>query len=57
MLYHVNNLQIKLCSLRLAKEFMKRITKEIKSHEALHEDNNNLLLQGVKFAFRVHQVQ
>lgn len=47
--------QIKLCSLRLAKEFMKRITKEIKSHEALHEDNNNLLLQGVKFAFRVHQ--
>jgi hypothetical protein len=53
----INNLQIKLCSLRLAKEFMKRITKEIKSHEALHEDNNNLLLQGVKFAFRVHQVQ
>jgi hypothetical protein len=48
---------MKLSSLRLAKEFMKRITKEMESHEALHEDNNNLLLQGVKFAFRVHQVK
>ncbi|XP_073221056.1 INCREASED PETAL GROWTH ANISOTROPY 1-like protein 1 isoform X2 [Cicer arietinum] len=46
--------QMKLCSLRLAKQFMKRITKELESHEALQEDNN-LLLQGVKFAFRVHQ--
>lgn len=47
---------MKLCSLRLAKQFMKRITKELESHEALQEDNN-LLLQGVKFAFRVHQVE
>lgn len=46
---------MKLSSLRLAKEFMKRITKELRSHEALQEDNN-LLVQGVKFAFRVHQV-
>ncbi|KAL5102342.1 hypothetical protein RYX36_006669 [Vicia faba] len=45
--------QMKLSSLRLAKEFMKRVTKEMESHE----DNNNLLLQGVKFAFRIHQVE
>ncbi|KAL1348809.1 hypothetical protein HN51_024831 [Arachis hypogaea] len=45
--------QMKLSSLRLAKEFMKRVTKELESREALQEDN--LLLQGVKFAFRVHQ--
>ncbi|XP_061356473.1 INCREASED PETAL GROWTH ANISOTROPY 1-like protein 1 [Gastrolobium bilobum] len=45
--------QMKLSSLRLAKEFMKRVTKELESNEALQEDN--LLVQGVKFAFRVHQ--
>ncbi|XP_058744685.1 protein CHUP1, chloroplastic isoform X2 [Vicia villosa] len=43
--------QMKLSSLRLAKEYMKRVTKEMESHE----DNNSLLLQGVKFAFRIHQ--
>lgn len=46
---------MKLSSLRLAKEFMKRITKELESSENLQEDN--LLVQGVKFAFRVHQVE
>ncbi|KAF1868926.1 hypothetical protein Lal_00048205 [Lupinus albus] len=46
--------QMKLSSLRLAREFMKRITKELESYEGLQEDN--LLVQGVKFAFRVHQV-
>ncbi|CAL0307737.1 unnamed protein product [Lupinus luteus] len=45
--------QMKLSSLRLAREFMKRITKELECYEALQEDN--LLVQGVKFAFRVHQ--
>ncbi|TKY56496.1 CHUP1 [Spatholobus suberectus] len=45
--------QMKLSSLRLAKEFMKRITKELESTEPLQEDN--LFVQGVKFAFRVHQ--
>ncbi|KAK7305426.1 hypothetical protein VNO77_43332 [Canavalia gladiata] len=43
--------QMKLSSLRLAREFMKRITKEL--DEGLREDN--LLVQGVRFAFRVHQ--
>ncbi|CAJ1970656.1 unnamed protein product [Sphenostylis stenocarpa] len=45
--------QMKMSSLRLAKEFMKRITKELESNELLQEDN--LFVQGVKFAFRVHQ--
>ena len=45
---------MKLSSLKLAKEYMKRITRELESNEALQEDS--LLLQGVRFAFRVHQV-
>ena len=47
-------MQMKLSSLRLAREFMKRVTKELESNEASQEDN--LLVQGVRFAFRVHQV-
>ncbi|KAJ9167548.1 hypothetical protein P3X46_022192 [Hevea brasiliensis] len=45
--------QIKLSSLRLAKEYMKRITKELQINECLDEEN--LLLQGARFAYRVHQ--
>ncbi|TKY47176.1 CHUP1 [Spatholobus suberectus] len=45
--------QMKLSSLRLAREFMKRVTKELESNEASQEDN--LLVQGVRFSFRVHQ--
>ncbi|CAB4282244.1 unnamed protein product [Prunus armeniaca] len=45
--------QMKLSSLRLAKEYMKRIIKEVHSSDCSREDN--LLLQGVRFAFRVHQ--
>ncbi|OIW15504.1 hypothetical protein TanjilG_32908 [Lupinus angustifolius] len=47
--------QMKLSSLRLAKELMKRITKELEQNEVFQEDNL-ILLQGVKFAFRIHQV-
>ncbi|XP_030447558.1 protein CHUP1, chloroplastic isoform X2 [Syzygium oleosum] len=46
--------QMKLSSLRLAKEYMKRIAREMRSSECSQEDN--LMLQGVRFAFRVHQV-
>ncbi|CAL0334984.1 unnamed protein product [Lupinus luteus] len=46
--------QMKLSSLRLAKELMKRITKELEKNEVFEEDNL-ILLQGVKFAFRIHQ--
>ncbi|KAK2643513.1 hypothetical protein Ddye_025276 [Dipteronia dyeriana] len=45
--------QMKLSSLRLAKEYMRRVTKELQSNESSREEN--LLLQGVRFAYRVHQ--
>lgn len=45
--------QMKLSSLKLAKEYMKRIAREMRSSEYSQEDN--LMLQGVRFAFRVHQ--
>ncbi|GLU02555.1 hypothetical protein SLE2022_198010 [Rubroshorea leprosula] len=45
--------QLKFSSLRLAKEYMKRITKELNSNECSQEEN--LLLQGVRFAYRIHQ--
>ncbi|XP_024035341.1 protein CHUP1, chloroplastic isoform X3 [Citrus sinensis] len=45
--------QMKVSSLRLAKEYMKRVSKELQSNECWREDN--LMLQGVRFAYRVHQ--
>ncbi|XP_030506539.2 INCREASED PETAL GROWTH ANISOTROPY 1-like protein 1 [Cannabis sativa] len=45
--------EMKLSSLRLAKEYMKRITKELQCNECTREEN--LLLQGVRFAYRIHQ--
>ncbi|GKV01327.1 hypothetical protein SLEP1_g13885 [Rubroshorea leprosula] len=45
--------QLKLSSLRLAKEYMKRITKALSSNQCSQEDN--LLLQGVRFSYRIHQ--
>ncbi|XP_009353964.2 protein CHUP1, chloroplastic isoform X2 [Pyrus x bretschneideri] len=46
--------QMKLSSQRLAKEYMKRIIRDVESSECPREES--LLLQGVRFAFRVHQV-
>ncbi|KAI5603926.1 hypothetical protein POPTR_001G279000v4 [Populus trichocarpa] len=45
--------EMKLSSLRLAKVYLKRITKELQLNECSGEDN--LLLQGARFAYRVHQ--
>ncbi|XP_007016914.2 PREDICTED: protein CHUP1, chloroplastic isoform X1 [Theobroma cacao] len=45
--------QLKFSSLRLAREYMKRTTKELQSNES--SQVNSLLLQGVRFAYRVHQ--
>ncbi|KAI3675357.1 hypothetical protein L1987_84946 [Smallanthus sonchifolius] len=42
--------EMKLSSLKLARECMKRIAKELESNES-----GDLLLQGVRFAYRVHQ--
>lgn len=44
--------QMKLSSLTLAKACMKRVTKELEYNEFSQED---VLIQGVRFAFRVHQ--
>ncbi|KAG6607325.1 Protein CHUP1, chloroplastic, partial [Cucurbita argyrosperma subsp. sororia] len=45
--------QMKLSSLRLVKECMRRITKEVQLNET--PQTENLFLQGVRFAYRVHQ--
>ncbi|KAI3770010.1 hypothetical protein L6452_01129 [Arctium lappa] len=45
--------QIKVSSLTLATECMTRISKELECNEASR--HGDLLLQGVRFAFRVHQ--
>ncbi|KAF5470413.1 hypothetical protein F2P56_010929 [Juglans regia] len=46
--------QMKLSSLKLAREYMKRIANELQADECSCEDN--LKLQGVRYAYRVHQV-
>lgn len=51
-------MQIKLASVQLARKYMKRVASELDAmNEAEKEPNKEfLLLQGVRFAFRVHQV-
>lgn len=50
--------QIKLSSVQLARKYMKRVAYELDSISGSDKDPNRefLLLQGVRFAFRVHQV-
>ncbi|CAI0548991.1 unnamed protein product [Linum tenue] len=45
--------QVKLSSLKIAREYMKRISKEMQLNQ--NSDDNNLLHQGAKLAYRVHQ--
>ncbi|KAL5710109.1 hypothetical protein ACHQM5_020713 [Ranunculus cassubicifolius] len=45
--------KLKLSSTRLAKEYMKRVTGELKTKE--QSQREELMLQGARFAFRVHQ--
>ncbi|ESQ32919.1 hypothetical protein EUTSA_v10003588mg [Eutrema salsugineum] len=49
--------KIKLSSVQLAKKYMKRVAYELDSVSGSDKDPNRefLLLQGVRFAFRVHQ--
>jgi len=51
-------LQIKLSSIQLAKKYMKRVATELDSQGGPEKEPNRefLLLQGIRFAFRVHQV-
>ncbi|XP_042511785.1 protein CHUP1, chloroplastic [Macadamia integrifolia] len=44
--------QLKISSVRLAKEYMKRVVNELQTSECPKED---IMLQAVRFAFRVHQ--
>lgn len=54
----VYNLQIKFGSVKLAKKYMRRVAMELQSKGALEKDPamDYMLLQGVRFAFRIHQV-
>lgn len=54
---YVNVMQIKLASVKLARLYMKRVSDELDNAGAVNEPVREfLLLQGVRFAFRVHQV-
>ncbi|MCL7040825.1 hypothetical protein MKW94_020130 [Papaver nudicaule] len=46
--------QLKLGSVRLAKEYMRRVARGLQTKD--FTKNEDLILQGVRFAFRVHQV-
>ncbi|XP_047158361.1 protein CHUP1, chloroplastic-like [Vigna umbellata] len=49
--------KIKLSSVKLAKKYMKRVAMELQVKSALEKDPamDYMLLQGVRFAFRIHQ--
>ena len=51
-------LQIKLSSVQLAKKYMKRVASELDTLSGPEKEPTQefLILQGVRFAFRVHQV-
>lgn len=50
--------QIKLGSVKLAKKYMKRVAIELQLKATMEKDPSMdyMLLQGVRFAFRIHQV-
>lgn len=56
--YHFCLMQIKLSSVQLARKYMKRVSTELEAMSTPEKEPNRefLLLQGVRFAFRVHQV-
>lgn len=49
-------LQIKLASVKLAMKYMKRVSAELEAVGGGPEEEE-LIVQGVRFAFRVHQVK
>jgi len=51
----LKTLQIKLASVRLAMKYMKRVSAELEAVSG-GPDEEELIVQGVRFAFRVHQV-
>ena len=49
-------MQIKLASVKLAMKYMKRVSSELEANGGGSPEEEDLMLQGVRFAFRVHQV-
>ncbi|RWW47343.1 hypothetical protein BHE74_00046686, partial [Ensete ventricosum] len=49
--------QFKLASVKLAMKYMKRVSTELENNIAGSPEEEELMLQGVRFAFRVHQVR
>ncbi|CAK8534303.1 unnamed protein product [Lathyrus sativus] len=49
--------KIKLGSVKLAKKYMKRVAMEVQTKSAFDKDPamDYMVLQGVRFAFRIHQ--
>ncbi|KAH7658128.1 Formin homology 2 domain (FH2 domain)-containing protein [Dioscorea alata] len=47
--------QIKLASVKLAMKYMKRVSSELEANGSGSPEEEDLMLQGVRFAFRVHQ--
>lgn len=58
MIPSVGWLQIKFGSVKLAKMYMKRVATELQTMGVSNKDPalEYMLLQGVRFAFRIHQV-
>ena len=48
-------MQIKLQSVKLAMKYLRRVSSELEAIQG-GPDEEDLMLQGVRFAFRVHQV-
>ncbi|KAH0939585.1 hypothetical protein HID58_007046, partial [Brassica napus] len=49
--------QIKLASVKLAMKYMKRVSAELEAIGGGGPEEEELIVQGVRFAFRVHQVK
>lgn len=47
--------QIKLASVKLATKYMKKVSAELEAVDGGSQEEEDLVLQGVRFAFRVHQ--
>lgn len=50
-------LQIKLASVKLAMKYMKRVSAELETDGSGSPEEEELIVQCVRFAFRVHQVK
>jgi len=49
-------MQIKLQSVKLALKYLRRVSSELEAIQVGPDEEEELVLQGVRFAFRVHQV-